>query len=215
MPLSTVLGAQSLIKPGVCTTATRPSSPFVGQLIYDTTLSQTLAYNGSAWVVQSGGLVLVKTQTIGTTVTSVNVTSAFSTTYDRYLVTLSGGTCTTNRALNMTLGATTTGYYSSYLYVSYSSSTVVGYGSSNGSSFLDAGVVTSNGLSGRIELNNPFNSVRTEFINFGAGLATNQQPIIGGGFVDNATSYTDFTLTMASTGTMTGGTIRVYGYANS
>jgi len=176
-------------------------------------------YTGAAWATvgpaSAGALTFIKSQTIGTTVTSVNVTSAFSTTYDRYLVTLSGGTCTTNRALNMTLGSTTTGYYSSYVYVSYASSTVVGNASSNASSFLDAGVVTSNGLSGRIELNNPFNAVRTEFINFGAGLATNQQPIIGGGFVDNATSYTDFTLTMASTGTMTGGTIRVYGYANS
>ena len=50
MPLSTVLGAQSVVKPGVCTTATRPASPFTGQLIYDTDLSQTLAWNGSAWV---------------------------------------------------------------------------------------------------------------------------------------------------------------------
>ena len=50
MPLSTVLGAQSLIKPGVCTTATRPASPFEGQMIYDTTTDTQLVWNGTAWV---------------------------------------------------------------------------------------------------------------------------------------------------------------------
>jgi hypothetical protein len=50
MPLSTVLGAQSLVQPAVCTTATRPASPYTGQAIYDTTLSQVLVYNGTAFV---------------------------------------------------------------------------------------------------------------------------------------------------------------------
>ena len=115
----------------------------------------------------------------------------------------------------MTLGATTTGYYSSYMYVSYNTSSVVGSGNSNGATIFDAGVITTNGLSGRIEINNPFNSVRTEIINYSAGMATTNQALIGGGYVDNNTSYTDFTLTMASTGTMTGGTIYVYGYAKA
>ena len=53
MAFSSVLGASSVIKPGVVTSSTRPSSPFVGQLIYDTTLSQTLAWNGSAWGIVS------------------------------------------------------------------------------------------------------------------------------------------------------------------
>ena len=54
MPLSTVLGAQSVVKPGVCTTATRPASPFTGQMIYDTTVAQTLVWNGSAWIGAAG-----------------------------------------------------------------------------------------------------------------------------------------------------------------
>jgi hypothetical protein len=35
-----------------------------------------------------------------------------------------------------------------------------------------------------------------------------------GGFLNNTTSYTAFTFTPSS-GTLTGGTIRVYGYRNS
>jgi hypothetical protein len=49
MPLSTVLGAQSLVQPAVCTTATRPASPYTGQAIYDTTVTQVLVWNGTAW----------------------------------------------------------------------------------------------------------------------------------------------------------------------
>ena len=49
MPLSSVLGAQSLVRPGVCTSTTRPASPFEGQVIYATDTDLLLAYNGSAW----------------------------------------------------------------------------------------------------------------------------------------------------------------------
>jgi hypothetical protein len=49
MPLSSVLGAQSLVRPGVCTSSTRPASPFEGQVIYETDTDKTLVYNGSAW----------------------------------------------------------------------------------------------------------------------------------------------------------------------
>jgi hypothetical protein len=49
MPLSSVLGAQSLVRPGVCTSSTRPASPFEGQVIYETDTKKTLVYNGSAW----------------------------------------------------------------------------------------------------------------------------------------------------------------------
>jgi hypothetical protein len=49
MPLSSVVGAQSIIKPGVCTSSTRPAVPFEGQMIYETDTDKVLVYNGSAW----------------------------------------------------------------------------------------------------------------------------------------------------------------------
>jgi len=57
MPFSSVLGASSVIKPGVCTSTTRPSVPYEGQLIYETDTDRVAAYNGSAWVYTLGGLV--------------------------------------------------------------------------------------------------------------------------------------------------------------
>lgn len=49
MPLSSVVGAQSIVKPGVCTSSTRPASPFEGQMIYETDTDILAIWNGSAW----------------------------------------------------------------------------------------------------------------------------------------------------------------------
>jgi len=44
----------------VCTTATRPASPYTGQAIYDTTVSQVLVYNGTAFAPVSRVLQVVQ-----------------------------------------------------------------------------------------------------------------------------------------------------------
>jgi hypothetical protein len=49
MPLSSVLGAQSLVRPGVCTSSTRPASPFEGQTIYETDTDLVKSYDGTTW----------------------------------------------------------------------------------------------------------------------------------------------------------------------
>jgi hypothetical protein len=49
MPLSSVVGAQSIVKPGVCTSSTRPASPYVGQCIYETDTLLAKVWTGSSW----------------------------------------------------------------------------------------------------------------------------------------------------------------------
>ena len=58
MPFSSVLGANSVIRPGVCTSTTRPTVPYEGQLIYETDTDRVASYNGSAWVYTATGAVL-------------------------------------------------------------------------------------------------------------------------------------------------------------
>jgi len=68
MPLSSVVGAQSIIKPGVCTSSTRPAVPFEGQMIYETDTDKVLVWNGSAWYANwntAWGLVSVTNVTSG------------------------------------------------------------------------------------------------------------------------------------------------------
>lgn len=37
------------LRPGVCTSTTRPTAPYTGQVIYETDTLQTLVWNGTAW----------------------------------------------------------------------------------------------------------------------------------------------------------------------
>ena len=157
------------------------------------------------------GCWLVKTQTIGTGVSSVTVTGAFSTDYENYLITVSGGSNNiSGSALNLKLGATVTGYYYSLSYTTYNTTPAATGGANVGNwDYVGSGQTT--GLNAVIELNSPFlskgTSIRSSIANstFYAG---NQA-----GYLNNTTSYTSFILA-TSVGTMTGGTIRVYGLRN-
>jgi len=92
MPLSSVVGAQSIVKPGVCTSSTRPASPYEGQMIYETDTDRTLVYNGTAWYANwnsAWGLVaLTSSQTssasISTTETAMLTSSSFTAVANRY-----------------------------------------------------------------------------------------------------------------------------------
>ena len=157
----------------------------------------------------NSALVLISTTTIGTTVSSVTVSSAFSATYDAYKITVTGGAASTGNSLLMTLGATTTGYSLQIVYGAFNN-TPLALGTSNTSSW-NAGNGNTNSLSMNIDLLNPFLTEQT-FIN--GALIENGAGGALAGFLNNTTSYTAFTLT-TSGGTITGGTIRVYGYTNS
>lgn len=82
MPLSSVLGAQSLVRPGVCTSSTRPASPFEGQVIYETDTDLVQVYNGSGWY--SLGRVVPSTSGTVLQVVSTHKTDTFTTTSTTY-----------------------------------------------------------------------------------------------------------------------------------
>ena len=162
----------------------------------------------------SGGLQLVKSQTIGSGVSSVTVTGAFSATYDAYKIVISGGVASTDTDLQLTLGATATGYYAGYSRVTYSTGAAATASNNAASSWTRGGSGTTDVLYSHVELFNPFATKRTMINGFNAFAGAAFSGGAMGGFLDNATSYTAFTYTVAS-GTITGGTIRVYGYVNS
>lgn len=89
MPFSSVLGASSVIKPGVCTSTTRPAVPYEGQLIYETDTDRVASWNGSAWVyTHSSGMVYLSGATFSGSSTVSMPASTFTTTYRNYLVIL-------------------------------------------------------------------------------------------------------------------------------
>ena len=171
------------------------------------TAMQTLATN----VDTKSGLVFIKSQAVGSGVTSVTVSSAFSTNFDNYRIIYMGGSASTFNDIYMRLGSTTTGYYSSAMYVAYNAAGVNGVATGNSSVWNYVGIGDTTGNAVSCDVFQPY-------LNDQSGLAASFLSLgntrVGGtshGMLNNTTSYTSFTL-LASTGTLTGGTIRVYGY---
>jgi hypothetical protein len=166
----------------------------------------------TAAAMDSIGLWLVKTQTIGTAVSSVTVTGAFSSTYDNYQIILSGGQSSAAGNFLLQLGSATTEYYGSYYYDEYTGlNTGTARRNNNANLYVGTSGGTNNGRQQvTMTVTSPQKTERTTVsgFNYGSGFA--------GWFAGeqfSATSFTAFTI-LISTGTMTGGTIRVYGYRN-
>ena len=177
---------------------------------------QVLAKSSSAdyateWVAPSG-LELVKTQAIGTAVSGITVTNAFSSKYDNYRVVISGGTIATSLTLSIRMGATATGYYGGSIRVT-TASVSSAEGQSNATAYeVGIGAVGTNSPSMTLDILGPFTATKTTFF---ATSVNSIASAAGGarwnnGWLDNTTSYTDFTF--VNGGTITGGTVYVYGY---
>lgn len=158
------------------------------------------------------GLWLIKTQTIGAGVPNVTVTDAFSADYDAYKITVTGGVASAGGGLELQLGSTTTGYYLAVMGVTYSTVAATVGADNNAARWTSVGSINTSSLSMNIELTNPFLTENT-FI-FGQGLTGSATGRMICGVLSNTTSYTGFTLFASGVLTMTGGTIRVYGYRN-
>jgi hypothetical protein len=158
------------------------------------------------------GLWLVKTQTIGTGVASVPVADAFSADYDAYKIIVTGGAGSTATALKLHLGSSNTNNYFGFMaFGSFGGTAVSGINDNNSASFTYAGGFDTNTISANIELLNPFSSTDVTEISSRVRYGTTYGNYVG--VFGATTSFTDFTLTPFS-GTLTGGTIRVYGYRN-
>lgn len=236
MGITQQIGASSLIKPGVIdNTAARPASPYEGQVIFQKDTDQLLVWNGTAWVIPNSpaqnpdGLELIKTctvtsvggtaatasggvVTIGAGNTSVTVNDAFSANYDNYKIVVSGGTSSAQCALKFELGGSTGSYYGTYLYANYTNTTPLAASMNNLSSFIYAGGANFNVINMNLELQGPFLAKITHI----EALTTVWQNNYGHAVCDHEvqSSFSSFRI-FPDTGTISSGTLRVYGYRNS
>jgi hypothetical protein len=157
------------------------------------------------------GLWLVKTQTVGSGVSSVTVTGAFSADYDNYRIIYTNGTSSNTASLNLRLGAATTNYANSTVYTIFASGVIGSTFNNGGSSFVYAGATdATNGTFLTVDVFSPFLTRNT---GYGGSFIVTDVAGHSGGIHKTATSYADFTI-IPGAGTLTGGTIRVYGYRN-
>jgi len=121
MPISRYQPTSALARPGVCTSTTRPASPYEGMVIYETDTDRTLVWNASAWVAPNSttanppGMELIATGTASSG-SELIVDSCFTSSYTNYQIVISN-VCTAAgdgftfqlRSAGSTLG--TSGYY--------------------------------------------------------------------------------------------------------
>jgi hypothetical protein len=158
----------------------------------------------------NSGLVYITSATVGSGVSTVTVSNAFSSTYSNYKIILTGGTQNSANSIELKLGSSTTGYNYALLYASFTTATPLAVVAANASSWIFAGGGDTNGAYLNVELLRPFEGAYTQISSSTYGNVTTAG--WNSGIHKVAASYTDFTLIGNSTSTLTGGTITVYGY---
>ena len=167
----------------------------------------------------SSGLVLVSSTAVGSSVSSVDVNNVFSSTFDNYKIIYSNFlTSVANVGIGLRLKTASVDSSSNYYYagsfVRYTT-TGSGFDRSGGAttSFsIGSGDVTASTLS--LEMYSPNLSAYTLYATQPtANSSTDGYALTRSGVFRNTTQFTGFRVFLAS-GTMSGGTIRVYGYNN-
>ncbi len=157
------------------------------------------------------GLWLVKTQTIGSGVSSVTVTGAFSADYDNYKIVIYTNSQGGSGSLLMSLNnSTTNNYYTVGQYWGWGTATPTNYASAA----VNYWVLSANGSTGQatgleIEVTAPFLTLPTYMA---STASTGGGSAIFNGVIGLTTSNTGFTLSHPTS--ISGGTIKVYGYRN-
>ena len=159
---------------------------------------------------QSSGLVFITSVTVGSGVSSVTVTDAFSATFRNYRIIVDSVDASTITSLNFELGTGSPAHTSGYYGVSSGRSYISGVTNTNYNNQPPMPIATANttnATNSAIEVYSPYGGSYTQFHAVSGG----DRGQFTTGQYSSATSFTDFTLKM-TTGTITAGTIRVYGY---
>ena len=176
--------------------------------------STTLPASDINTYLNNGGLVYITSQTIGSAVSSVTVSNCFSSTYDNYKIIVNGGAgSSSNAAVKFEFVGITSGYYIGIVYLAYSAGSTPpsGFAAANAANWQEVGNVNTNGIHVNMDI---LNANLAKYKTYSCGCpngATAGSFVISNGLCASTTQATGFTLTPAS-GTMTGGTITVYGY---
>ena len=176
----------------------------------------TTASEVSAYSFTEPALVHISRTTVGSAVSSVTVSGAFSSTYDNYRVIVEGVVTSANIDFCARLGAVTTGYKFARTRTTMAGATTGGGTTSTGFLYIGA-VADSAGYASAIafDLYAP-NLARATVA---TSMAAYGHPTVGAidvlaAWEPSTTQHTDLTI-LPTGGTMTGGTIDVYGYRKS
>ena len=175
------------------------------------TTGEVLTASDTNTYLANSGLVFVKSQTVGSGITTVTVSNAFNSTYDNYRIIYSGGGGSGGLYLTLQLGSVVTGYFGSLFGAAYATGGYIGIGLNNGANFPYAGLASTNYATMSVDLFGPNLAKSTNFsANWTFNLTSTGYSIFMGEEAGQS-QHTAFTMGTSS-GTISGGTITVYGY---
>jgi hypothetical protein len=172
----------------------------------------------TAAAMDSIGLWLVKSQTVGSAVASVVVPSVFSSTYDSYRVVISNVTMSSTAAgtvmylrLHDGTNPASTNYNDGFARIDIAAAAVAATTSNLGTNGVTIGRGTGDKFGTTFDVVNPNLATHTLFPQLSQINVNTGYMYIGAGMHQTSTAYPAFDI-RPSTGTLTGGTINVYGY---
>ena len=216
-----ISNVSSGLRPGVCTSTTRPQAPFEGQMIYETDTHRVLVWDNAAWVMIADtdtppGLQLVASSafTSITAASPLNMIGVFVSEFTNYRIVFNTTSATANVGISIQLmngSSPATG--SDYRFAAAGASSN-GSSSNNGSATharIETTLTAKDGTIGTsVDLYQPQKAIRTNF--FGDWWYDDGGSIIYrryGGVHNLANAYDGFRI-YPDVGTMTGN-VRVYG----
>lgn len=234
MPLSSVLGASSVIRPGVCTSTTRPSVPYTGQLIYETDTNKLSVWNGSSWIyiadsdapaglemvspssVVGSGVTLSDGKVSFTSASTVSVNGCFSSAYSNYRIVINAqwGASSDSLRIRMRVGGSdnSSAYYTHGIYTSHTGGPTRLYEANQSVGYI--GWVANISYNIMLEIHNPFAAEYTGWVGQANGIGTSTATVgTLWGMHQTQTSFDGFTIFPPS-GSITG-SVRIYGYRES
>jgi hypothetical protein len=202
----------TVVTAGTATVSTAGSlsiPQFGSGTLYFTSASAAIFFP-SAGPAASSGLTFISTTTAAST--SFTISNCFSATYDNYLIQLSN--VTTNASpgkFRMRLGSGTAHAFNLQFIATNGAGGMSADSSATSGNFfnLDAGYTQKGGV---INLNSPFLSTFTTASSLNQ---TQSEFYFMSGIETSSTSFTDITFSNTNAVNFTGGTLKIYGYANS
>jgi hypothetical protein len=196
------------------TSAARSSAiatPTDGMVTYNQATDSLEAYNGTSWI-NTSGLQLIKKQTVGVGVSLVTVPDCFNSRYENYRVLYTGGFASLNGQALLTRGSGGTG--TNIVFAGQfvdTSGTRTGLGSGAVSHFT-IGLTGTSEITCTFDIARPFLSTLTGYTSTGFSWGTGAGYTTNTGGSDNQSISSTGLVILPNSGTITGGTIYVYGY---
>lgn len=233
----TVSATNQGLKPGVCTSTSRPTSPFDGMMIYETDTDKVAVYDGSSWVYKTNATapsetamasMISPTSVAGTGVTlsngkvsftaasTISVNGCFSSAYSNYRIVINAKYGVNSESLRLRMRSSgtdnSTSYYTHAIYTTHSGGPSRNYNPNEAVGYI--GWVADISYNVIMDMHNPFAADFTSWVAQANGIGSNTA-VVGTlwGMHNLQTSYDGFTIFPASS-TVTG-TLRIYGYRES